>query len=113
MAAFKRIFVAGVLFAGLAGLPGVRAIGQSAPSTSQPASAREPWQIEFESVCSTTQKALSFSQEELAALIRRCDLLLPQMEKLEGTQKKVYMGRLRGCRGVYDYVLESKKNEKK
>ena len=109
----KRLIAAGLLFAGFAGSLGVRAFGQSSPSTAQTAAASEPWQREFESVCSTTQKALSFSQEELAALIQRCDALMPQIEKLEGTQKKVYLGRLRGCRGVYDFVLESKKNEEK
>jgi len=38
---------------------------------------------------------------------------LPQLEKLDETQKKVFTGRLRMCRGLYVYVLDSKKNEKK
>jgi len=36
-----------------------------------------------------------------------------KIETLDDTQKKVYMGRLRKCRGLYAYVLDSKKNEEK
>ena len=53
------------------------------------------------------------NSKKLAALIQRCDVLVPQIEKLDDTWKKVYMGRLRMCRGLYAYVLESKRNEKK
>jgi len=56
---------------------------------------------------------MSYSQEELGAMIQRCDTLMPQVEKLDETRKKVYTRRLRACRGLYGYVLESKKNEKK
>jgi hypothetical protein len=56
---------------------------------------------------------MNFSEDELAKLVQRCDALLPQIEKLDETRKKVYMGRLRMCRGLYAYVLESKRNEKK
>ena len=110
---FKRMIVAGLLFTGLAGLVCVSAIAQPNPAVSQPVPAREPWQNEFDSVCSRTQEAMSLSQEELAALIQRCDALLPQIEKLDETRKKVFTVRLRSCRGLYAYVLESKRNEKK
>jgi hypothetical protein len=61
---------------------------------------------------------MTFPQEQLAALIQRCDELLPRIEKLDETRKKVFSGRLRMCRGLYAYVLdskmlESKQNEKK
>jgi hypothetical protein len=109
----KRMIVAGLLCTGLAVPVGVYAIGEPPPSASQSAPARETWQKEFDSVCSRSQDAMSFSEEELATLIKRCDVLLPQIEKLDETRKKVYMGRLRMCRGLYAYVLESKRNEKK
>jgi len=51
--------------------------------------------------------------EELASLIDRCDALRPKIEKLDETPKKVYLKRLRMCRGLYVYVLESKQSEKK
>ena len=56
---------------------------------------------------------MSFSEEELASLIQRCDALAPQIEKLDETRRKVYLGRLHMCRGLYAYVLESKRNQKK
>lgn len=71
------------------------------------------WQKEFDDVCSKTQDAMTFTAEELEALIRRCDALEPKIEKLDETRRKIYLKRLRQCRGLYAYVLESKKNEKK
>jgi TolA-binding protein len=109
----KRKIVAILLLIGLGALGGVPAIGGSSPSTAQAAPAQEAWQREFDEVCSKTQDALTFSQEQLTTLIQRCDALLPQIEKLDETQKKVFTGRLRMCRGLYVYVLDSKKNEKK
>lgn len=119
---FKWIRVATLLVAG-AGLGSVCAAGQGAQKSTvdqsgqqvaqKSAPAHETWQKEFDHVCSTTQDAMSFSEEELAKLVERCDALLPQIEKLDETRKKVYLGRLRMCRGLYAYVLESKRNEKK
>jgi len=90
-----------------------RAIGEPSSATSQSAPAQEAWQKEFDDICSRTQEAMTFSQEELASLISRCDALQPQIEKLDETRKKVYLGRLRMCRGFYANVLDAKKNEKK
>ena len=56
---------------------------------------------------------MTFSQEELTDLIRRCDSLQPQIEKLDESRKKVYLERLRKCRGLYAYVLDAKRKEKK
>ena len=108
-----KIVVVLLMFIGLAGLCGVRAIGGPHSSASQAAPARESWRKEFDDVCSKTQDAMTFSQEELTDLIRRCDALLPQIEKLDESRRKVYVGRLRKCRGLYAYVLDSKRNEKK
>jgi hypothetical protein len=108
-----KIVVVLLMFIGLVGLCGVRATGGSQSSASQAAPARESWRKEFDDVCSKTQDAMAFSQEELKDLIRRCDALLPQIEKLDESRKKVYLGRLQKCRGLYAYVLDAKKNEKK
>lgn len=70
--------------------------------------ATEGWQKEFEEVCSQTQDAAQFNARELKALVQRCDALAPQIEKLDDTHRKVYGTRLRQCRGVFTYVLESK-----
>jgi len=100
------------VFLGLAGLCGVRATG--GPSASAQAdAAQESWQKEFDGICAKTEDAMTFSQEELTDLIRRCDHLQPRIEKLEESRKKVYLERLRKCRGLYAYVLDAKKKEKK
>jgi len=91
----------------------VRASDEPIGAAPQTAQVQQSWQREFEDVCSRTQDAMTFSQQELTALIQRCDALQGRIDKLDDTQKKVYMGRLRMCRGLYAYVLESKRNEKK
>ncbi len=73
------------------------------------ASAQEDWRREYEDVCSRTQDAMTLSESELTDLIARCDALKPVIEKLEETQKKVYLKRLRMCRDLLSFVLESKK----
>ena len=110
---FTAKMITAGLFLGLAGLCGVRALGAPQASAEQGNPTQETWRKEFNDVCSKTQDAMTFSQEELADLIRRCDALLPQIEKLDESRKKVYLGRLRMCRGLYAYVLDAKRNEKK
>jgi hypothetical protein len=73
----------------------------------------EAWQKEFSDVCSKTQDAMTFSVAELKGLIQRCDALVPQIEKLDETRKKVYLRQLQQCRGLFNYVLESKTKDSK
>ncbi|MGA7561141.1 MAG: hypothetical protein WCF61_12660 [Terriglobales bacterium] len=102
-----------LLFLGLAGLCGVRTIGGPSASAQQADAAQESWQKEFDNICAKTEDAMTFSQEELTDLIRRCDHLQPQIEKLDESRKKVYLERLRKCRGLYAYVLDAKKLDAK
>jgi hypothetical protein len=103
-----------LLFMGLAGLCGVRADnGPQSSAAAQAEPARESWRKEFDEVCSKTQNAMALSTDALADLIRRCDALFPQIEKLDESQKKVYLGRLKMCRGLYAYVLDSKNQDAK
>src|SRR5512143_1825134 len=64
------------------------------------ANAQEDWKNEFEEVCSKTQDAMIFSADELRNLVSRCDKLKPRIEKLDETQKKVYLKRLQLCRDL-------------
>jgi hypothetical protein len=73
----------------------------------------EPWHTEFEAVCTQTQNAMAFTPKQLRELVGRCDALVPQIEKLDETRRKVFLKRLRQCRGVFVYVLESKNNNHK
>jgi hypothetical protein len=54
---------------------------------------------------------MSLSKEELKQLIERCDRLRQTVENQEETEKKVYLKRLRLCRELFAYVLESKEKE--
>lgn len=70
--------------------------------------AQDDWKKEFEEVCSRTDDAMSLSKDELKALVARCDKLKPLIEKLDETEKKVYLRRLQLCRDLFSFVLESK-----
>ena len=99
-AKFKAAIVTVLLFIGLVGLCGARAMDGPQSSAAQAEPAKETWRKEFDDVCSKTQDAMTFSQEELTDLIRRCDALPQQIEKLDESRKKVYLERLRKCRGL-------------
>src|SRR6266508_4154832 len=75
--------------AGLCGMPSMAAA--AAPST------QRGWQEEFDDLCSKTQDAMTLSVEELTALLQRCDALLPEIEKLDDTRKKVFGDGYRGA----------------
>ena len=66
------------------------------------------WKAEYEAVCSKTDVAMTLSSEDLRALIVRCDKLKPQIEAEEESTRKVYLRRLKMCRELFQYVLDSK-----
>ena len=73
--------------------------------------AQDDWKNEFDDVCSKTQDAMIFSPDELRNLIARCDKLKPLIEKLDETQRKVFLKRLQLCRDLLFFVLESKEKK--
>ncbi len=75
------------------------------------ARAQEDWKKEFEDICSQTQDAMTLSIDELKNLVERCDKLKPEIEKLEGPARKVYLRRLQLCRDLFYFVLESKQKQ--
>lgn len=85
------------LLAGRGALPSARAEGED-----------EPWLAEFAAVCARTDEAMTIPTDELKALIRRCDALRPKVEALDPTRRKVYGRRLKTCRDLYAFVLESR-----
>jgi hypothetical protein len=72
------------------------------------AATQDDWKTEFEDVCSKTQDAMAFTQDELKGLLGRCDALKPRIEKLDETQRKVFLKRLQMCRDLLLFVMESK-----
>ena len=78
------------------------------PGPAGVAHAQDDWKKEFDSVCARTQDADAMTPDELKNLVDRSDKLVPRIEKLDETQKKVYLKRLRMCRDLFAFVLESK-----
>lgn len=73
--------------------------------------APEDWRREFDEVCSKTQDAMVIPSDELERLVARCDKLKPRMERLDESQRKVFLKRLQLCRDLYSFVLESRANK--
>jgi hypothetical protein len=75
------------------------------------AHAQDDWKTTFNEVCAKTQNAMAYTSEELRDFIARCDALKTEIEKLQEPEKTIYLKRLKGCRGLFDYVLASKEKE--
>lgn len=71
----------------------------------------EEWRPEFEAVCGKTDVSMTLSKEELKDLIKRCEKLEARIGAEEETVRKVYLRRLKMCRDLFGYVLESKESE--
>ena len=82
--------------------------GSPAAAPGGAAAAPEGWRKEFDEVCGRTQDAMSLATDELRALVRRCDALKPAMDALGETERKVASRRLRECRNLYQFVLDSR-----
>jgi hypothetical protein len=73
--------------------------------------AAEPWRAEFDAVCAQTQDAMALKTEELKALVARCDALKPVIDGLDESTRKVYSRRLKGCRDLYQFVVDFREKE--
>ncbi len=74
-----------------------------------PVQGQEEWKAEFDDICAKTIDAMELKQDEIRTLIDRCDRLRPRIEKLEESQSKVYLKRLKMCRELFSFVLENPK----
>ncbi len=105
MRSFRLILLAATL--GLAA--SLEAAGVARCSPFSPALAQKSdWKKEFEQVCAKTQDAMSLPDDELRSLIARCDKLKPVIDRLGETERKVFSRRLKACRDLYAFVLESR-----
>ena len=96
------------LAAVLAVLSGVPVFSNGGYAAAAAASSQDDWKKEFEDICSKTQDSMSLTPDELRSLVSRCDALRPRIEKLDESQRKVYLKRLQMCRDLLAFVLESK-----
>lgn len=86
-------------------------VGTGYPSRLVPtaAYAEEAWKAEFDDICMKTSEVMTLSKEDLKGLVERCDRLKPQIEKLDESAAKVYQVRLKKCRDLFVFVLETPK----
>lgn len=72
-----------------------------------PASASEPpWVDEFHELCGQTHLATGLTDEELSARLARCDRLARAITSGNHPGEKVYLFRLKKCRGFYQYLID-------
>lgn len=69
--------------------------------------AAEDWKAEFDNICSKTDTATELTKDELKDIIARCDKLNKVIETLDETTRKVYLKRLKMCKDLFIFVLES------
>jgi len=67
------------------------------------------WKDSFDEICSKTQASDSLSVQELMALIERSDKLMPEIQASDDPSKKIYLQRLKKCRALFEFMIDSKK----
>ncbi|HTG00250.1 MAG TPA: hypothetical protein VK654_06650 [Nitrospirota bacterium] len=66
---------------------------------------------DFEEICSNSANGDSLSPAELQKLLNRCDQLKPRIEKLDDADRRFYLRRLKSCRDLYQFLLESSQGD--
>ena len=89
-----RIIVAMALFASLLALPSA-------------AGAQDQWKEEFKRICSYTYASNTLSDEEIETLIKHSDVLIEKLKALDAPEAKVYIFRLKKCRNMYRYIIDT------
>lgn len=81
-------------------------------SLAAPAAARaaEAWKQTFEDICSKVDLTQNMTIKELETLIEQSDKLQPEIQKSEDPAKKIYLKRLKNCRSMFEFSIDSKKN---
>ena len=72
--------------------------------------AAETWKESFNDICSKTQATDNMSVQELKLLVDRAEKLAPEIQASDEPGKKVYLQRLKKCRSLYEFMIESKQN---
>ena len=62
---------------------------------------------DFEAVCANSENGEHLGKEELQKLLGQCDRLKPRIEALEDTERRFYLRRLKSCRDLYQFMIES------
>ncbi len=71
-------------------------------------SAVENWKATFDEICGKVQGADSLNNQELSAMIEKADRIAPEIQRSDDPAKKVYLQRLKKCRNLYQFMLETR-----
>jgi hypothetical protein len=82
-------------------------------ATGSAAYAEDSWKPSFEEICSKVQATDNLSTAELAALIDKADKLAPVIQASDSPSKKVYILRLKKCRSLFEFIIDTKKSSEK
>ncbi len=82
-------------------------------ATVSAAPAQDSWKPSFEEICSKVQATDNLSVAELEALITKADKLLPIIQSSDSPSKKVYVMRLKRCRSLFEFIIDTKKSPEK
>ena len=105
-----RLFISAVITA-MGWLLIAPAVGDNLFSGAAVVYTQDDWKKEFDDICSKTQDAMAYSEEELNKLVVRCDKLKPVIENLGETQRKVFLKRLSLCRNIFVFALEPREKK--
>ena len=75
--------------------------------------AGDEWKPSFEEICSKVQATDNLSTAELTTLIQKADKLIPVIQSSDSPSKKVYVLRLKKCRSLFEFIIETKKSPEK
>lgn len=84
-------------------------MGMIALAIAPSALAEGNWKATFEDICGKVQGAESMSDQEIQAMMDRADKLMPVIQASNDPGKKVFLLRLKRCRGVYEFMLDTRK----
>jgi hypothetical protein len=62
---------------------------------------------DFNEICSNSTNGDLLGKEELQNLIARCDKLKPHIEGLDDADRRFYLRRLKSCRDLYQFMLDT------
>lgn len=71
------------------------------------ANEEDEWKKEFDELCGHTNEAMALPFERLNYLVERCDRLLSKIEAADNPRKKMYLFRIRKCRDLYQFIVDS------
>jgi hypothetical protein len=67
---------------------------------------------EFAEICADSTNGGSLGKEQLQSYLARCDKLEARIEKLEDTDRRFYLRRLKSCRDLYQFMLDTAEKNK-